>query len=55
MKKEVFLLDVITMEIWIVRCLMNEIFGEENFRNEIIVNRTIGYSRRAEKSIRSRN
>ncbi len=25
---------------WIVRPLMNEIFGEENFRNEIIVNRT---------------
>ena len=24
---------------WIVRALMNEIFGEENFRNEIIVNR----------------
>ena len=24
---------------WIVRCLMDEIFGEENFRNEIIVNR----------------
>jgi len=26
---------------WIVRCLMDEIFGEENFRNEIIVNRTL--------------
>ncbi|MEO0283887.1 MAG: site-specific DNA-methyltransferase [candidate division WOR-3 bacterium] len=25
---------------WIVRPLMDEIFGEENFRNEIIVNRT---------------
>ncbi|HPZ75324.1 MAG TPA: site-specific DNA-methyltransferase, partial [Candidatus Pacearchaeota archaeon] len=25
---------------WIVRCLMDEIFGEENFRNEIIINRT---------------
>ena len=24
---------------WIVRCLMDEIFGEENFRNEIILNR----------------
>jgi adenine-specific DNA-methyltransferase len=24
---------------WIVRCLMNEIFGRENFRNEIIINR----------------
>jgi len=24
---------------WIVRCLMDEIFGGENFRNEIIVNR----------------
>jgi len=33
-----------------VRLLMNEIFGEENFRNEIIVNRTIGYSRRAENN-----
>jgi len=33
-----------------VRLLMNEIFGEENFRNEIIVNRTLGYSRRAEKN-----
>jgi len=30
-----------------VRLLMNEIFGEENFRNEIVVNRTLGYSRRA--------
>jgi len=35
---------------WLVRPLMNEIFGEENFRNEIIVNRTLGYSRRAEKN-----
>ena len=26
---------------WIVRCLMDEIFGEVNFRNEIIVNRTL--------------
>ena len=25
---------------WIVRCLLDEIFGEENFRNEIVVNRT---------------
>lgn len=25
---------------WIVRCLMDEIFGKENFRNEIGVNRT---------------
>ena len=25
---------------WLVRPLMNEIFGEENFRNEIVVNRT---------------
>jgi adenine specific DNA methylase Mod len=25
---------------WIVRCLMDEIFGKENFRNEILVNRT---------------
>jgi len=33
-----------------VRLLMNEIFGEENFRNEIVVNRTIGYSRRAENN-----
>lgn len=24
---------------WIVRCLMDEIFGKENFRNEIIINR----------------
>ncbi len=24
---------------WIVRCLMDEIFGKENFRNEIILNR----------------
>lgn len=24
---------------WIVRALMNEIFGEENFRNEILINR----------------
>jgi len=33
-----------------VRLLMNEIFGKENFRNEIVVNRTIGYSRRAENN-----
>jgi adenine specific DNA methylase Mod len=26
---------------WIVRCLMDEIFGKENFRNEIIVNKSI--------------
>jgi adenine specific DNA methylase Mod len=26
---------------WIVRCLMDEIFGEENFRNEIIINKSI--------------
>ncbi len=25
---------------WIVRCLLDEIFGKENFRNEIVVNRT---------------
>lgn len=25
---------------WLVRPLMNEIFGEENFRNEIVINRT---------------
>jgi len=25
---------------WIVRCVMDEIFGKENFRNEIVVNRT---------------
>jgi adenine specific DNA methylase Mod len=25
---------------WIVRCLMDEIFGKENFRNEIEINRT---------------
>jgi len=25
---------------WIVRCLMDEIFGKENFRNEVIVNRS---------------
>jgi adenine specific DNA methylase Mod/very-short-patch-repair endonuclease len=25
---------------WIVRCLLDEIFGRENFRNEIIINRT---------------
>ena len=25
---------------WIVRCLMDEIFGKENFRNEIVVSRT---------------
>jgi adenine specific DNA methylase Mod len=36
---------------WIVRCLMDEIFGEENFRNDYIVNRTIGYSRRAMKKL----
>jgi len=24
---------------WIVRCLMDEIFGKENFRNELIINR----------------
>ncbi|MCS7092591.1 MAG: site-specific DNA-methyltransferase [Patescibacteria group bacterium] len=24
---------------WVVRCLMDEVFGKENFRNEIIVNR----------------
>jgi adenine-specific DNA-methyltransferase len=24
---------------WIVRCIMDEIFGKENFRNEIIINR----------------
>jgi len=27
---------------WIVRCLMDEIFGEENFRNEIVVKRYTG-------------
>ncbi|GAB4455004.1 MAG: site-specific DNA-methyltransferase [Bacteroidia bacterium] len=26
---------------WIVRCLMDEIFGKENFRNEIIINKSI--------------
>ncbi|MBX0311762.1 MAG: site-specific DNA-methyltransferase [Sulfurihydrogenibium sp.] len=26
---------------WIVRCVMDEIFGKENFRNEIVVNRQI--------------
>ncbi len=26
---------------WIVRCLMNQIFGEENFRNEIVINKSI--------------
>ena len=32
---------------WIIRPLMNEIYGEDNFRNELIINRTLGYSRRA--------
>jgi len=26
---------------WIVRCVMDEIFGKENFRNEIIINKSI--------------
>jgi len=30
-----------------VRMLMNEVFGEDNFRNEVVINRTLGYSRRA--------
>lgn len=30
---------------WLVRPLMNEIFGEENFRNEITIKRTEGKSR----------
>ncbi|MBT9145651.1 MAG: Modification methylase MboII [candidate division WS2 bacterium] len=25
---------------WIVRCLMSEIFGEENFRNELVINKS---------------
>jgi adenine-specific DNA-methyltransferase len=31
---------------WIVRPLMNEIFGEENFRNEMILKRTAGLPKR---------
>nr|WP_312058055.1 site-specific DNA-methyltransferase [Fervidobacterium pennivorans] len=30
---------------WIVRCVMDEIFGKENFRNEITIKRTEGKSR----------
>jgi len=41
---------------WIVRCLMDEIFGKENFRNEIVVGRTktalyIGTPKKLSKSL----
>jgi adenine specific DNA methylase Mod len=35
---------------WIVRCLMDEIFGEENFRNEMILQRGM-QTRKAEKRL----
>jgi len=36
---------------WIVRPLMNEIFGEENFRNEMILKRTAGLPKRETKNM----
>ena len=33
---------------WIVRCLMDEIFGRENFRNEIVINRTQEFFKHAQ-------
>lgn len=34
-----------------VRLVLNDIFGEQNFKNELIINRTVGYSRRAIRNL----